>query len=148
MIRKISQLFQRLNPEPVESSSASQHQAIAGLLCEVSHADNVADVDEHQAKVSLLQKVTQMTKSEADLMIAEASHKLKDAVSLFEYTTQLRAMDPEQRFELIQGLWEVAYADLSIDPQEEAIIRQVAELLYVDHSEYIRAKLSVVSADS
>ncbi|ORT49696.1 hypothetical protein ST37_15175 [Vibrio sp. qd031] len=144
MIRKISQLFQKLNPEPLETSSESQHQAIAGLLCEVSHADSVADLDEHQAKVSLLQKITEISESESIALIEKGSQQLKDAVSLFEYTTQLRAMDPEQRFELIQGLWEVAYADGTVDPQEEAIIRQVAELLYVDHSEYIRAKLLVV----
>ena len=40
-------------------------------------------------------------------------------------------------------MWQVAYADNVLDPIEEAIIRKVAELLYVNHSDFIRAKLSV-----
>ena len=40
-------------------------------------------------------------------------------------------------------MWQVAYADDHLDPIEEAVIRKVAELLYVNHSEFIRAKLSI-----
>ena len=43
-------------------------------------------------------------------------------------------------------MWEVAHADGEIDPLEDAVIRKSAELLYVDHSEFIRAKLSVTEA--
>ena len=50
-------------------------------------------------------------------------------------------MTPEERIRLIEMLWEVAYADGEIDPLEDAVIRKTAELLYVDHSEFIRAKL-------
>ena len=41
-------------------------------------------------------------------------------------------------------MWQVAHADGHIDPMEDAVIRKVAELLYVDHSEFIRAKLDVI----
>ncbi|PLX59248.1 MAG: hypothetical protein C0632_14120, partial [Vibrio alginolyticus] len=44
-------------------------------------------------------------------------------------------------YNLIKSMWEVAYADGEIDPLEDAVIRKTAELLYVDHSEFIRAKL-------
>lgn len=40
-------------------------------------------------------------------------------------------------------MWLVAFADQHLDPVEEAIIRKVAELLYVNHSDFIRAKLTV-----
>ncbi len=49
----------------------------------------------------------------------------------------------ETRFELIKAMWEVAHADGEIDPLEDAVIRKAAELLYVDHSQFIRAKLMV-----
>ena len=41
-------------------------------------------------------------------------------------------------------MWEVANADGEIDPLEDAVIRKTAELIYVDHSEFIRAKLQVL----
>ena len=40
-------------------------------------------------------------------------------------------------------MWEVAYADGHLDVMEEALIRKVAGLIYVNHSDFIRAKLAV-----
>ena len=37
----------------------------------------------------------------------------------------------------------VAFADGNVDKYEEALIRQVAELIYVPHSDYIQSKLTV-----
>ena len=39
-------------------------------------------------------------------------------------------------------MWRVAYADGRLDKYEESLIRQVAELTYVSHSDYIRLKLA------
>ena len=38
-------------------------------------------------------------------------------------------------------MWAVAYADGKLAKYEEHLIRQVAELTYVPHQDYIRAKL-------
>ena len=37
-------------------------------------------------------------------------------------------------------MWEVAFADGKLDPFEEALIRKTAELLYVDHAQFIKTK--------
>lgn len=73
----------------------------------------------------------------------EATLRSENSASLYEFTDQLRDLEHQQRFELIQSMWQVAYADHHLDPIEEAIIRKVAELLYVNHNDFIRAKLSV-----
>jgi uncharacterized tellurite resistance protein B-like protein len=39
-------------------------------------------------------------------------------------------------------MWAVAFADGNLDKYEEALIRQVAELTYVPHQDYIRCKLA------
>ncbi len=41
----------------------------------------------------------------------------------------------------LSPLWMVAYADGNLDKYEEHLIRRVAELTYVAHEDYIRAKL-------
>jgi uncharacterized tellurite resistance protein B-like protein len=38
-------------------------------------------------------------------------------------------------------MWKVAYADGELDKHEENIIRRIADLLHIRHSEYIRCKL-------
>ncbi len=39
-------------------------------------------------------------------------------------------------------MWLVAYADGNLDKYEEHLIRQVAELIYVPHRDYIQCKLA------
>ena len=41
-------------------------------------------------------------------------------------------------------MFAIAYADESLAPLEESTIRQIADLLYVPHSQYIKTKLEVV----
>ena len=40
-------------------------------------------------------------------------------------------------------MWQVAYADGHLDHYEEHLIRRVADLLYVEHRDFIQAKLAV-----
>jgi uncharacterized tellurite resistance protein B-like protein len=44
---------------------------------------------------------------------------------------------------VLEMLWRVAYADRHLDAHEEHLLRELAELLYLPHSEFIRAKLTV-----
>lgn len=117
--------------------------AMAGLLCEVANADHQIDERETHSKISLLSKLLDVSESQAETMIATADERSKSSVSLYEYTDKLRELSQEQRYELILAMWEVAYADGNVDPLEESVIRKAAELLYVDHQDFIRAKLAV-----
>ena len=46
----------------------------------------------------------------------------------------------------MEQLWRVAYADGVIHKYEDAAIRKASELLYVSHSDFIRAKFSAEAA--
>jgi uncharacterized tellurite resistance protein B-like protein len=37
-------------------------------------------------------------------------------------------------------MWRVAHADLELDMYEDHLVRKIAELLYVPHTEFITAK--------
>jgi uncharacterized tellurite resistance protein B-like protein len=39
-------------------------------------------------------------------------------------------------------MWKVAYADGDLDKYEESIIRKVADLLYIWHSDFVNTKLA------
>ena len=47
---------------------------------------------------------------------------------------------PQQKLNLVRGLWEVACADGEVHPHEELLVRRLADLLYVSHSDFIRCK--------
>jgi uncharacterized tellurite resistance protein B-like protein len=81
-------------------------------------------------------------------LLSRAEAKSKESASLYDFTSQLRELNQETRFELIKAMWEVAHADGEIDPLEDSVIRKTAELLYVDHSDFIRAKLDVTESNT
>ncbi|OZS44015.1 TerB family tellurite resistance protein [Photobacterium sanguinicancri] len=145
MFKQLRVLFRQVMHEGTDGGAVdtpSMHLAMASLLCEVASADHAIDPREEQAKAHLLTMLLDIDQDEAASLLKEAMVKSKASVSLYEFTTKLRELLPEQRYSLIEAMWEVAYADGVIDPQEEAVIRQVAELIYIDHSLFIKAKLA------
>ncbi|NLS14393.1 hypothetical protein HGP28_16050 [Vibrio sp. SM6] len=146
MFSTLTSLFKELldGRDLGQTATATPDLAIACLLSEVAGADHQLDPREKDAKCHFLTKLLGIDTDAANSLIAQAEQRRTQSASLYEFTTQLRELSQEQRFELIKGMWEVAYADGTIDPLEEAVIRKTAELIYVDHSQFIRAKLQVI----
>ncbi len=143
MFNSLTSLFKQLldGSDLTQTTSLSPNLAIACLLCEVSGADYNVDENEQNTKHSLLMKLLSLSAEDATQLLEQAALKTKDATSLYDFTSQLRELTQEARYNLIKSMWEVAHADGEIDPLEDAVIRKTAELLYVDHHEFIRAKL-------
>lgn len=145
MFKQLRTLLKKVINEAAESGSndtTSMHLAMASLLCEVSGADHQSDEREDSAKLQLLVKLLDISEEQAQQLLLEAVAKSKASTSLYEFTTKLRALMPNERYDLIEAMWVVAYADGIIEPMEEAVIRQVSDLIYLDHLEFIRAKLA------
>ncbi|OKY32186.1 TerB family tellurite resistance protein [Vibrio parahaemolyticus] len=143
MFNSLTSLFKQLidGSDLSKTNALSPNMAIACLLCEVSGADHLIDEKEESTKRSLMMKLLELNEQESEQLLAQAKEKTQDATSLYDFTSQLRELTQETRYNLIKSMWEVAYADGQIDPLEDAVIRKTAELLYVDHSDFIRAKL-------
>lgn len=148
MFDVLRNVFRQLMAEQGEHASETEviHLAMAALLCEVSKADYEAHPQEKTVKVRLLQQLFALNETEASQLLKRAEQKSNQAVSLFDMTDALRSLSQSERFRLLESMWMVAYADGRIDPQEEALIRQVADLIYVDHNDFIRAKLAAEQA--
>lgn len=145
MLNSITSLFKQLleGQDLGQSAQPDTNLAIACLLCEVAGADHQIEQVEVDAKRELLSKLLGIDNAGAQTLLARAENRSKESASLYDFTSQLRELSQETRFELIKAMWEVAHADGEIDPLEDSVIRKTAELLYVDHSEFIRAKLAV-----
>ena len=46
----------------------------------------------------------------------------------------------KEKVDIVGMLWRVAYADGHLDKYEEHLVRKAADLLYVPHRHFIRAK--------
>lgn len=146
MINKIAEFFNSITEQDDVNDADDHRLAIAALLCEVCNADHIILEEEEVVIERTLSKLLSIENKQAKALLQKGKEKISSSNSLFDFTTQLRELDYETRSQLIKAMWEVAYADNHLDPIEEHVIRKVSELIYLQHSEFIRTKLSVVEA--
>ena len=69
-------------------------------------------------------------------LVDEAETAVRHSTQFFPFTQQIcKQLDPEARVRIIEMLWEVAYADGVLDPQEDMLLRRIAGLIYVSDGE-------------
>lgn len=146
MIKALETLFEKLKT-PEETATLSEHElnlAIAALLIEVATIDQHLDQKEWQQLQTLLISECKLSKEEA-LAIAEEGKKASaNSASLYDFTQSINQQcSYDQKMVVIRGLWKVAYADGELDKYEEHIIRRIADLIHVSHSDFIQAKIQV-----
>lgn len=147
MFNSLTSMFKQLieGQDLSKNQGTSPNVAIASLLCEVAGADHQINESERVAKLQLLQRLLDLDEEQAKVLLEQAEPKVEQSVSLYDFTSQLRDLSQPVRIDLIKAMWEVAHADGEIDPIEDSVIRKTAELLYVDHSDFIKTKLNVLA---
>lgn len=143
MIEAFKKLFEEPAQETLEEKEHRLRLAAAALLVETARADFSEDKVEHDELEKLLYESLELTRKEVRALIDQASEQLDQTTSLYDFTRVINDHYlPAQKLELIASMWRVAYADGRLDKYEEYLIRQVAELCYVSHQDYIRTKLA------
>lgn len=149
MLKALRQVFEDLlvtaseAPEPVKAEQAYQ-LAAATLLVEMSRADFEVLPEELAAVENAIRRAFDLTNPQTAELVAKANAEADHATSLHEFTTLINThFSARQKYHLIELLWRVAFADGAVDRYEEHFVRKVADLIYVRHSAFIRAKLTV-----
>jgi uncharacterized tellurite resistance protein B-like protein len=148
MLAKIKEFF---ISELTIKDTANQHSQIqlasAALLIELSRADYQRHAKEQQAVEAALRKSFALNDQQLAQLIELAEEENQQATSLYQFTRLIKDhYSPQQRFELVKILWQVAIADGEISKYEDHLIRKIAELIYLPHSEFVRAKLLVLDS--
>ncbi len=120
--------------------------AIAVLLLEAAHRDDTFGPEERTVIARLLSQKFDLGEAEARTLLEETEARQREMVQLHPYTNAIfEQMEPEARAGVIEMLWEVAYADGVLDPEEDAMIRKVAGLIYVEDRERMMARQRVLA---
>jgi uncharacterized tellurite resistance protein B-like protein len=131
--------------DKAENQEDRQQLALASLLVEMARADFDETHDEQSMIVSLLASHYDLSSAESLELLNKARAANSKAVCLFDFTRSLHnSLDAEQKQEVIRLLWQVANADNKLDKYEDFLVRKVADLLYVPHSDVIRLKHEVL----
>ena len=80
----------------------------------------------------------------AGCLIGVGDLEADQAVDHFQFVRLVNEhYDYADKVELVELMWQLAYADEQLDALEEHRIRKLADLLFVRHSDFIRTKLRV-----
>jgi len=141
MIDKIKSFFSKNVLEPEAETTSPDQLATAALLIEVMVIDGDLDDQEMQAIAGTLSNMLDLSKEQIDQLIELSKEEVAEATSLYQFTKEINEhFDIEKKLSLMTAMWRVAFADGHLDKYEENIIRRVADLLHIRHSEYIRCK--------
>lgn len=141
----------RLVPQASEAAENSDNlsRAIAVLMLEVAQSDFEETEEETSSLLAALAKYIGEDSHTPEDLLASARDDKANSAGLYEFTRlACTEMSLADRCTLIEQLWGIAYADGVIDKYEEAAIRKVSELLYVPHSDFIKAKLAAENASN
>lgn len=146
MFLKLKQFFiTQLVLEDEKDEQTQLQLAAAALLIELSRADYHRDPEEQRTIENALRKSFGLDEQQLAELVALAEDENRDATSLYQFTSLIKDhYSAEQRYDLVKMLWEVALADGEISKYEDYLIRKIADLIYLPHSEFIRAKLEVI----
>jgi len=115
---------------------------MAALMLEVAEADYQQQPEEKAMLIELARKSFNLNQADADELVELASKEYENATDYFEFTHLINQhYSEQQKIDLIENLWRIAYADNILDKYEEHVIRRIADLIYVSHSDFIASKL-------
>ncbi len=150
MLNKLSRFIERHLQPGGATPTLSAHQkqlAVAALLVEVAMADHQFSERELDSLSLSLERKYSLTPDELSELISLAKSESNHATSLHQFTQIVNQhCDNAEKFNLIKAMWELAFADGSLDKYEDYLIRKVADLIYLPHAEFIRAKSQVKAA--
>lgn len=147
MLNRIKAFFSQPEQDGADDEAAL-HLAAAALLIEVAKSDHALEWIELDRMKAVLAQDWGVDETDLADLVEAAKSTSDTSVSLHEQIDLInRNFSPSQKFALVRGLWQVACADKRIHHHEEALIRRLADLLYLSHTDFIRSKHQALDGD-
>jgi uncharacterized tellurite resistance protein B-like protein len=148
MVSSIRKFFDKyIQPPPDKQDAVSEHSlrlATAALLIEMMRADATVKGNESEAVMKTIQSKFHLSREETDTLIKLAEEEIRKATGYYTFTSLInKGFSYQQKVRVIEHLWEVAFSDTELDKHEEHMVRKIADLIYVEHRDFIEAKIRV-----
>ena len=152
MLTKLQTFFNRYLSEKTQDEAPLEHRlqlASAALMVEMIHVDEEISDHEGIQLRQLIEQRFQLSGAEIEDLIQLASDEKHEATDYYAFTSLLnKHYSQTQKINLVQDLWQLAYADEQLDKYEEHLLRRLAELLHVPHQDFIRTKHQILKNKS
>jgi uncharacterized tellurite resistance protein B-like protein len=103
--------------------------------------DSTVTAAETSSVAGALQTRFGLDAAQLETLMALAAEEAKQATDYFQFTSLInKHFSREQKIEVVENLWQVAFADGHLDAHEQHFMRKIADLLYISHADYVTAK--------
>lgn len=145
MLSAIKNFFETHINAEVEPGAEELEQrlrvATVALLLETARADFNVREEELASVARHAQAFFQLTPEQTSELVSLAEQQSKNATCYYEFTSLINdEFSVGEKVKIIELMWRVAYADNELEKYEEALVRKIADLLYVPHTQFIAAK--------
>jgi uncharacterized tellurite resistance protein B-like protein len=146
MIKKIVEFFNtHIDPDADDMPNDNSKRialATCALMLEIAHADSEFDAAERDLVIQALKKRFDLTDQDAKSIIELAELERQESLDLWQFTNLINeSFSYQDKLHVLKTLWSVVFADGTVDMHEEYLMRRLTNLLNLDHSDMIRAKL-------
>ena len=132
MIDRLLDLLTGRAEQALEKRVNDLELSVAALLVEAARMDDRFDAGERTIIEHLLARSFDLDAGSVHSLIEQAERVVQQSAQYFPFTQQIcRRASAEERVQIIEMLWKVAYSDGALDPHEDALIRQIAGLIQV-----------------
>ncbi len=143
-------IFKRItgNKElPVKEQTAEKdiHLATCALLIELASVDGEFSSQEKDNIISIFKTRYHVPEDAIKELLKSSEEALEKSIDLWQFTNLINQnYSLEEKLNVIETVWEVAYSDGRLDQHEDYLIHKVATLLRLSHKQLIDAKLKVM----
>jgi uncharacterized tellurite resistance protein B-like protein len=114
------------------------------LLLEAATADSNFSSEEQEKIIQILKSRFQMDDTSVKELIDKSTMGKKNSTDLWYFTSLINEnLDNEEKYDLMELVWEVIYSDGTLDKFENYIAHKLLNMLNLDHSRFIELKMKV-----
>jgi uncharacterized tellurite resistance protein B-like protein len=144
MLEAIRDFFEKHIDAPAAQGDGRRpiQVATAALLVEVVRLGGAIKPAERAVVLRAVRARFGLDEDGAEALIRLAEDQAREATDYYQFTSLInKRFSQAQKQQVIELMWQVAYADDELSAYEQHVIRKIADLLYVPHRAYIAAKL-------
>jgi uncharacterized tellurite resistance protein B-like protein len=148
MLTAIKNFFeQNLHAGKDEPLDQQLRLATAALMIEMMKQDDRVEQSELETVKRSLKSRFGLSDGETEELYGLATQAAKNSTDYYQFTSLIKDnYSQEQKVQVVEYLWNIAYADGELDTYEEHMVRRIAELLYVSHKDFIQSKHRALDA--
>jgi uncharacterized tellurite resistance protein B-like protein len=146
MFKRIMSLLQGEDQAARDSRFERVQVATCALLLEVAQSDGHYQAVEAKIVHDLLARKFNLSAAAVTELIDYSQEHRQESTDLFQFAREINAhFSRAEKLDVMEGVWRVIYADGTLDKYEDALARQLATLLRLDHKDVIDRKLMVLN---